>query len=236
MNNHVEFMSENPGTPLARKILRGVLVVILLVAFFFALRWVKQSGLMERAFDWIRGLGPWGPLAFIAIYVVAIVFFVPASIFTLGAGFVYGMLWGSIYVLVAANIAAAVAFLIGRHFARDWIAHKMEAQPKFKAIDEATARDGWKIVALIRLAPVFPFSIMSYAFGLTRVPFWGYAAANFAMVPGTLMYVYFGSVARDLTDKPATPPWIKWTIGALTVIVIIYVTRFAKRALSQKIS
>lgn len=229
-------MTENPGTPMARKILRALLVVILLIVFVLALRWVKQSGLMERAFDWIRGLGPWGPVAFIVIYTVAVVFLVPASIFTLGAGFVYGMTLGSVYVLVAANIAATICFLIGRHLARDWVAHRMEAQPKFKAIDEATARDGWKIVALVRLAPVFPFSVMSYAFGLTRVPFWGYTLANFAMIPGTLMYVYFGSVARDLTDKPATPPWIKWSIGALTVIVIIYITRFAKRALTQKIS
>jgi uncharacterized membrane protein YdjX (TVP38/TMEM64 family) len=77
---------------------------------------------------------------------------------------------------------------------------------------------------------------MSYGFGLTRVPFWSYAFANLAMIPGTVMYVYFGSIARDLTEKVATPPWIKWTIGALTLIVVIYVTRFAKRALTQKIS
>ncbi len=229
-------MSESAANSWPGKIFRIVLVVLVLAALFFALRWVKQTGLMERAFDWIRGLGPWGPVAFIAIYVAAVVLFVPASIFTLGAGFVYGMMWGSIYVLIAANVAGNLAFLIGRHFARDWIAKKLAAQPKFKAIDEATACEGWKIVALIRLAPVFPFSLMSYAFGLTRVPFWSYAAANLAMIPGTLMYIYFGSVARDLTDKPATPPWIKWTIGALTVIVIIYVTRFAKRALTQKIS
>ena len=229
-------MSEPAANPWPKKIVRIVVVLLVLAAFVFALRWVKQSGLMDRAFEWIRGLGPWGPVAFIGIYTVAVVFFVPASIFTLGAGFVYGMTLGSIYVLVAANIAGNLAFLIGRHLARNWIAHKLDAQPKFRAIDAATAREGWKIVALVRLAPVFPFSLMSYAFGLTRIPFWSYAAANLAMIPGTLMYVYFGSVARDLTDKPATPPWIKWTIGALTVIVIIYVTRFAKRALSQKIS
>ena len=175
-------------------------------------------------------------MAFITIYVVAAVFFVLALIFTLGAGYLYHMTLGSIYVLLAANIAATLCFIIGRHFARDWVARRMEAQPKFRAIDQATARDGWKIVALVRPSPVFPFSVMSYAFGLTRVPFWEFALANFAMVPGTLMYVYFGFVARDLTDKPATPPWIKWTAGVLTVVVIIYITRFAKRALSQKLS
>jgi uncharacterized membrane protein YdjX (TVP38/TMEM64 family) len=225
-----------PETPWPRKVLRLVLVVAVLAVFVYALRWVNKSGLMKTALDWIRDLGPWGPVAFILIYIAAVVLFIPASILTLGAGFVYGLGWGALWVLIAANLAANLTFLLGRHIARNWIAHKMEASPKFKAIDEAVARDGWKIVALIRLAPVFPFSPMSYGFGLTRVPFWSYAFANLAMIPGTVMYVYFGSVARDLTEKVATPPWIKWTICALTVIVIIYVTRFAKRALTQRIS
>lgn len=224
-------MLENPWP---RRILRIVLLVVVLAAFVLAVRWVKQSGLMDRAFDWIRGLGPWGPAAFIAIYTVAVVLFVPASVFTLGAGFVFGMTWGSVYVLIAANIAGNIAFLIGRHLARDWIAHKLEAQPKFKAIDEATAREGWKIVALIRLAPVFPFSLMSYAFGLTRIPFWSYAAANLAMIPGTLMYVYFGHIGRAVTDKK--PIGVTIAICVATLIAVLYVTRFAKRALTQKIS
>lgn len=223
-----------PAPSLARKIAKLVLVLLVLAALFLALRWVKNSGLMERAFDWIRGLGPWGPIAFIAIYLVAVVFFVPASIFTVGAGFVYGMVWGSIYVLIAANLAGVITFLISRHLARDWFAHKLEAQPKFRAIDAATARDGWKIVALIRLAPVFPFSIMSYAFGLTRVPFWSYAAANLAMIPGTLMYVYFGSIGRAATEKK--PLGVTIAILVLVLVVVLYITRVAKRALTQKIS
>jgi uncharacterized membrane protein YdjX (TVP38/TMEM64 family) len=225
-----------PENPWPRRVLRIVLVVVALAVFLYALHWVNKSGLMRTALDWIRDLGPWGPVAFIFIYIAAVVLFIPASILTLGAGFVYGLGWGALWVLVAANLAATLTFLIGRHVARDWIAHKMEANLKFKAIDEAVARDGWKIVALVRLAPVFPFSPTSYGFGLTRVPFWSYALANLAMIPGTVMYVYFGSVARDLTEKVTTPPWIKWTVGALAVIVVIYLTRFAKRALTQKIS
>ena len=105
------------------------------------------------------------------------------------------------------------------------------------AIDHALGAQGWKIVGLLRLSPVMPLGLSTYLFGVTSIDFVPYALASaFGVIPGTLMYVYFGSVARDLADKPATPPWIKWTIGALTVIVIIYVTRFAKRALSQKIS
>lgn len=225
-----------PSSTSARSITRIILLLLVLVGLFFALRWLRGSGLLERALDWIKELGPWGPIVFIAIYIVAVVFFVPASVFTLGAGFVFGMVWGSVYVLVAAVVASNITFLIARHLARDWITRKIGAQPKFKALDEAVAREGWKIVALVRLAPVFPFSLSCYAFGLTRIPLWDHFLASFAMIPGTLMYVYFGSVARDLTTKVATPQWIKWTIGALAVIVIIYLTRFAQRALSQKVA
>jgi len=227
---------QDPGIPLSRKILRGAFVIVLLVAFIVALRWVNSSGLLKRALEWVRDLGPWGPTVFIVLYVAAVVFCLPASILTLGGGFVFGMLWGSVYVLIGATIAANLTFLLGRYLARDWIARKIQTQPKFKAVDDAVAREGWKIVALIRLAPVFPFSFTSYAFGLTRIPLWEYFLANFTMLPGTLMYVYFGTLLSDLTQPVERPPWIKWTVGALTVAVIFYVTRFAKRALSQKIS
>lgn len=229
-------MSEAPAPSSSRRLVRIVLVIAVLVAFVFALRWVKQSGLLDQSLRWIQSLGPWAPVVFIILYIITVIFFLPAAILTAGGGFVFGLAWGSLYVLIAASISANIAFLLGRHFARDWITRKLEGNARFKALDEATARDGWKIVALVRLAPVFPFSLTSYAFGIARIPLWEFALANFAMIPGTVMYVYFGSVARDLTEKVSTPPWIKWTVGALTVIVIIYVTRFAKRALSQRIS
>ena len=226
--------SATPAASRSKLVVRILLLVVLLAAFVVALRWVKESGLMDRAFDWIKSLGPWGPVAFIAIYIVAVIFFVPASVFTLGAGFVYGMTWGSIWVLLAANIAAEITFLLGRYLARGWLEHRMEKFPRFKAIDEAVTREGWKIVALIRLAPVFPFSLMSYAFGLTRIPFWHYAAANLAMIPGTLMYVYFGSIGRAATEKK--PLGVTIAILVLVVIVVLYITRVAKRALATKIS
>ncbi len=225
-----------PAAPGPRLVLRIILASVLLAGLFLVLRWVKDTGLMAQALMWIKSLGGWAPLVFIGLYVTAVVICLPAAILTAGGGFIFGMGLGSVYVLLAATIAANITFLLGRHVARDWIAHKLEAQPRFRALDEAVAREGWKIVALVRLAPVFPFSITSYAFGLTRIPLWNYFLANFAMIPGTLMYVYFGSVGRDLTERITTPPWIKWTVGALTMVAIFYVTRFAKRALAQRIS
>jgi uncharacterized membrane protein YdjX (TVP38/TMEM64 family) len=225
-----------PPVSWPRRIARIVILLLGLTVGFFVLREVKSAGLLDQALRWIQGLGPWAPVVFIILYIATVLIFLPAAILTAGGGFIFGMVSGAIYVLVAATIAANICFLLGRHIARDWIAHRLEAQPRFKALDEAVARDGWKIVALVRLAPIFPFSITSYGFGLTRVPLRQYFLANFAMIPGTLMYVYFGSIARDLTERPTTPPWVKWTIFALTLVVVFYITRFAKRVLSQKIS
>ena len=225
-----------PSVSWTRRIARVVILLLGLTVGFFVLREIKSAGLLDQALRWIQGLGPWAPVVFIILYVATVLIFVPAAILTAGGGFIFGMATGSVYVLIAATIAANVCFLLGRHIARDWIAHRLEAQPRFKALDEAVARDGWKIVALVRLAPIFPFSVTSYGFGLTRVPLKQYFLANFAMIPGTLMYVYFGSVARDLTERPTTPPWVKWIIFALALVVVLYITRFAKRVLSQKIS
>ncbi len=228
-----------PAKPWAQKILRGLLILLLLAAFVLALLWVRQSGLLPRALAWISSLGPWGPIMFILMYIVVAVLLVPASILTFGAGIVFGMAYGSIYVMVAATAASTFAFLIGRHFARDWVERKLGNNQKFKLLDEAAAREGWKIVALVRIAPVFPFGLMSYGFGITRVPFWHYFAATFAMIPGTLMYIYFGTLVGDLAGLEKgikSPPWVKWTIFVLAVIVTTYAARFARRALARRVS
>jgi len=228
-----------PTKSLTQNILRGVLLLILATGFVLALLWVKKSGLLPRALEWISSLGPWGPLMFILMYIVVAVLLVPASILTFGAGIVFGMVYGSIYVLLAATGASTFAFLIGRHFARDWVESRFANNEKFKLLDEAAAREGWKIVALVRLAPVFPFGLMSYGFGITRVPFWHYFAATFAMIPGTLMYIYFGTLVGDLAGLEKgikSPAWVKWTIFVLAVIVTTYAARFARRALARRTS
>ena len=221
----------------SRTILRLILLMLVLVGLFFALLWVKNSGLLARALEWISSLGPWGPFVFILIYIVVAVLLVPASILTFGAGVVFGMLYGSIYVLVAATAASTVAFIIGRHFARDRVERKLGDNPKFRLLDAAVAREGWKVVALVRLAPVFPFGLMSYGFGITRIPFWHYFWATFAMIPGTLMYIYFGTLAGDLAGLKngiQSPTWMKGLIFVLAVVVTSYTARFASRALARR--
>lgn len=197
------------------------------------------SGPLRELLQWISGLGSTAPLVFIPLYIVACVLFIPGSILTLSAGFLFGVVRGSIYVSVAATLGATLAFLMGRYFARQWVAARLANYPKFKAVDEAVAREGWKIVALTRLSPVFPFNLLNYGFGLTDVGLRDYVIASWAgTLPGTILYVYLGSLAEDLTrvatgDGERTPAvWAFYAIGLLaTVAVTVYVTRVSNQAL-----
>ncbi|MBC6473025.1 MAG: TVP38/TMEM64 family protein [Hormoscilla sp. GM102CHS1] len=199
---------------------------------------------LRSALEWIEGLGPVGAIAFIVIYIIATVAFLPGSILTLGAGVVFGVVFGSIYVFIGATIGATAAFLVGRYLARDWVAQKIAGNEKFKAIDGAVGREGFKIVLLTRLSPVFPFNLLNYAYGVTGVGLKDYVLGSIGMLPGTIMYVYIGSLAGDLaaigTEEQPTNPAVQWAIRIIgliaTVAVTVYVTRIARQALEKEVS
>lgn len=196
---------------------------------------------MLEIFHWIENLGYWGGLAFLFVYIIATIAFIPGSVLTLGGGAVFGVLWGSIYVFIGATLGAIAAFLIGRYFARDWIGKKIEGNQKFMAIDQAVAQSGFKIVLLTRLSPIFPFSLLNYVFGITNVGLKDYAIASIGMLPATVMYVYIGSLAGDLarigSETPSLDPAWQWTMRIVglvaTVAVTIYVTRLANKAIAE---
>ena len=171
---------------------------------------------LKQGLDWVGQLGPWGPALFIGLYIVATVLFIPGS-----------------------ALGAAAAFLVGRYLARNAIARKIEGNERFAAIDQAVANEGWKIVGLMRLSPVFPFTLMNYAFGLTRVKLGHYVLASWiGMMPGTVMYVYLGSLAKAASGERTrtTGEWVLYAVGLLaTLLVTIFVTRIAKQALAKKI-
>src|SRR5215467_14894694 len=148
------------------------------VALVLALKYFHVQNLLKAALDWIGKLGPWGPVIFVGLYVVATVLFIPGSVLTLGAGAVFGVVLGSVCVSISATLGATAAFLVGRYLARDAIARKIEKNEKFATIDRAVASEGWKIVLLTRLSPVFPFTLLNYAFGLTRVKLSHYVLAS----------------------------------------------------------
>lgn len=223
--------------------LKLLLVVAIVVILLVAAKYFHIQELLRSALQWIADLGIWGPAIFIAIYILACVLFIPGSILTLGAGVIFGVVKGAAIVSIAATLGATCAFLVGRYLARDWVAKKIEGNLKFKAIDEAVAREGWKIVGLTRLSPVFPFNLLNYAFGLTKVSLRDYFFASWiGMIPGTVMYVYIGSLAGSLATlgsearSRTSAEWILYIVGLIaTIAVTVYVTRIARKALERKV-
>jgi uncharacterized membrane protein YdjX (TVP38/TMEM64 family) len=215
-------------------VVAGICVVLVLV-------WVgRRSGVYIPVFrDWVNGLGPWGPVAFILGYAIAVVAFVPAAALTLGAGAIFGLGRGVAYVFVAAVLGSTLAFLIARYLARGFVEQRLAGNAQFAAIDRAIGLQGRKIVFLLRLSPVFPFSLGNYALGLTRVSLPDYVLASAGMLPGTLLYVYVGSLASDVASAAASGGaeagrTALTAIGlAATALVTVFITRIARRALAD---
>jgi len=219
-----------------------LLIVVAAIAVLYGAHRIGAGPWLADALDWIRGLGALAPVAFVAIYIVACVAFIPGSILTIGGGVIFGVVRGSIYVSIAATLGATAAFLVGRYLARDWVSEKLQGNAKFKAIDQAVGREGWKIVFLTRLSPVFPFNLINYAYGLTRVTLRDYFFASWlGMIPATVLYVYIGSLSGDLAGAAAghtgrTPAeWAFTAVGFVaTIAVVVYATRIGARALRER--
>jgi uncharacterized membrane protein YdjX (TVP38/TMEM64 family) len=217
--------------------------IVLLVGGLAALVWLGRSaGDSIPAFAaWVKGLGLLGPVVFVAGYAVAVVAFVPASLLTLAAGAIFGIPGGTLYVFVAALLGSCGAFLVSRYAARAAVERRLAGNPRFTAIDRAIGREGRKIVFLLRLSPVFPFNLLNYALGLTRVRFADYLVAGAGMLPGTVLYVYSGKVAGDVAAAAGGAPvargpgyYALLAAGLLaTALVTVFVTRLARRALGE---
>ncbi|NEQ26386.1 MAG: TVP38/TMEM64 family protein [Microcoleus sp. SIO2G3] len=202
------------------------------------------AALIESALIWIDGLGAWGAIAFVGLYVVATIVCFPSFFLTLGAGAVYGWLVGSLVVLVGATLGSIAAFLIGRYLARQWVADRIAKNPTFQAIDRAVGAEGLKIVLLTRLSPVFPFVLQNYAYGITQVALRDYALGAIGMIPGTLMYVYIGSLFGDLTalfagesTRSKTPiEYLLYAAGLVaTIAASLYIAQVARKALNKTV-
>jgi len=191
--------------------------------------------------EWVRTLGGWGPVVFAALYAAACVLMVPGSALTLGAGVLFGVVVGTITVSIASTLGACAAFWLGRTLAREWVAGKVAGHPRFAAIDAAVGEEGFKIVLLTRLSPVFPFNLLNYALGLTRVSFRSYALASWiGMLPATILVVTvgssLGSIARITAERAERTggEWIFFWAGlAAALVAVIFVGRVAKRALAR---
>ena len=221
-------------------IFRIVTLAVLVVSIGASLFLLPTQEYLSWFLAWVQRIGPWGAVLLGAAYIPAALLFVPGSLLTLGAGFALGVGLGTVAVSIGSTLGASAAFLAGRTLARGFIEAKISHNPRFRAIDQAVKHEGFKIVLLTRLSPVFPFNLLNYAFGLTPVSLRDYFLASWiGMLPGTVMYVYLGSAAKNLADLAAgkveggTGQQALFGVGLLaTVAVTVAVTRVAKRALN----
>jgi len=216
-----------------------ILLLAVLVHFFPIARWTSQF------VEWVRTLGFAGALLYFLVYVVGTVVFVPGTALTLGSGLLFGVLWGTLLVSLASVSGATIAFLIARTFGREWTLKRIERYPKFKIIDRAIGQNGFKLVLLMRLQPVFlPFAILNYALGLTRVRLRDYIFASWiGMLPATTLYVYVGTSLKNISDLvqgkvSASNHWqqlLFWGGLVLSAVLVATFTRIAKQALDTEL-
>ena len=227
--------------PFGTKRVLGILLGAGLVAalLFFGRSLARQ---VPGFASWVEGLGPWGPIVFILGYAAATVAFVPGSALTLLGGAVFGIFRGTLYVFLGALLGTVLAFLTARYLVRPTVERRVASHPRFARLDQAIGEQGRKIVFLLRLSPVFPFNLLNYALGVTRVRLADYVLASAGMIPGTILYVYYGKVAGEVA---AVAGGVGVQRGAgyygvlglglvATIGVTVVVTRMARRALKEE--
>jgi hypothetical protein len=219
-------------------------VLLLLAVVLALLLWrLPVAQLVRDALDWTAANREVAWIAFVALYVVATVCFVPGLPLTLAAGAIFGVAAGTALVSVGSTLGATAAFFVGRTVARRWVTHRIEGWPRFRAVDRAVAARGFWIVLLMRLSPVLPFFLLNYVFGVTAVKPREYVLGSWlGMLPATLAYVYAGSVAANLGQALAgkaevgTAGWVLLAIGLVaTVTVAVLVTRLARSYLEREL-
>ena len=230
----------NSRAPQRRSVLLVRIALVVAAVAGLLLLGRQAGGYIPQFAQWVNGLGAWGPVVFIIGYALAAVAFVPGSLLTLAAGAIFGLVRGVIYVFIAAVLGSSAAFLVSRYLARAAIERRLANNTRFAAIDRAIGAQGRRIVFLLRLSPVFPFNLLNYGLGLTKVRFADYVAASVGMLPGTLLYVYYGKLAGDVAALAggAAPEgagyYAVWILGlSATIVVTTLVTRTARRALKE---
>lgn len=233
--------------PSGQSKLKLLVMAIAIAGMVILSRQVDLQQLYQNGLITIKNWGIWAPIGYMAIYNLATLLFVPGSILTIKGGCLFGLFWGSVYVLIAATFGATFAFLIGRYFSRDWVHRQISRYPHFQAIDRAVGKEGFKIVLLTRLSPVFPFNLLNYIFGVTQVSLKDYIYASIGMIPGIILYVYIGTLVGNIsTMNPQNLPtnttaligqWLLQGIGLIAAIAItIYLSKIARQALKESMA
>jgi len=216
----------------------GILFVAALLAVLF---YLDADDQVRELLRWFELQGAWAAVLFIVVMVGVVVLLLPGVLFTTGAGFVFGVLEGSLYIVLGTTLGAVVAFLISRHTFGERARNFVLSHRRLHLVQEELRSTGWKIVLLTRLVPFFPSKLANYFFGLTPVRLSHFTFGSlFGFIPFSVHNVYLGSIAADLAtlgtgDMSRSPfQWLVYMVGFIaTVIAVIYLNRIARRALAR---
>jgi uncharacterized membrane protein YdjX (TVP38/TMEM64 family) len=233
-------MTEQTGRADRPKWWRPLLALLLIAggaAFAWRLdlfQWLDLAGI-DRIDAWFDTLGWWAPAVFVLLWIVAAVLFLPGLVITIAGGLVFGAVWGTVWTTVGANLGAVAAFLIGRYAARDLVERMLDMNPALTKIDQGFRRQGWRILVITRLVPIFPFNVQNYVYGLTDIPLRTYVVVTLpCMLPATVAYSFaagsvrtgdlgktlwfLGIAATFFVLLSLIPSWVKKRFETSTVI------------------
>ncbi len=211
-------------------IVRITLFIFLVAGITTAIIYRKQFNIV--AFEnWLTNYGIIAPLLFIGIYAISTVLLLPGSVMTLAGGILFGPIWGTFYSLTGAAIGATIAFIIARYLASDWVSRK--ASGWLKQLIAGVETEGWRFVAFVRLMPLFPFNLLNYALGLTRIRLFHYVVTSYiCMLPGAIAYTYIGYAGRSAVIGGGTIRNILLALGFF--VMVAFLPRFIKRLQRSK--
>lgn len=216
------------------------LILLFLAVSIVLVMWLGARH-VPRLEPWLDGFGGWGPVIYLAVCTLAAVLLVPGSVTKLAAGALFGFADGLLWGFLGAALGSVAAFSVARIGRRTWIETWLRGLPRMSRFDASVAQHGRRIVFLMRLSPVVPFSIINYALGLSRVRFRDYLIGAPGMLPSVFLYVYSGGIAQEVMEAAAgatfDKPWWEWAILAVglvaTILATHVVTKKAKEALAS---
>ncbi len=208
-------------------VLAAIAALILIANHFGVFDMLKGGTLKDRVLRldaFFHGMGPWAPAALIAIWIIACVLLLPGLPMSIVSGLIFGAVWGSVWTTVGANLGAVLAFLIGRYAARDMVAGWVEKNRALKKIDDGVRKQGWRMLMITRLVPLFPFNVQNYVYGLTDIPLRTYILVTFpCMIPATIAFNFAAGSAREVILSGGQPEAVKKTIVYLAIAAIFFV-------------
>ncbi len=213
--------------------IKRIILLLLVIAAIFAIRYPGATRFLEQNAlrELIQGYGALAPFIYMLVYTVTPALFLPGLPITIVGGILFGPFWGVVYTITSATAGACLAFLVSRYIARDWVDKKLRS-PRWRRLDEGVEKHGWKIVAFTRLIPLFPFNLLNYAFGLTKIKFFHYAVTTFiCMLPACIAFIVFSSSLLDLLKGKISPAFV---IGLGLVILVSLIPLFYNRYKMKK--